>query len=460
MNPFRSATALLLLVGTLTVSAEDRLFAGIGQVDITPQADVPLSGPVGGGGKATKIHDRLYARAIAIRSGDTQIVLCVADITIIASDLHNRIRDLVHQKTGLPKKHLLVSATHTHRSPRAMALDLGPAHERYKSTLVERIAEAVGQALKKMEPARIGWASVDKPEFCKNRRWLMKPGSLGPDPFGNRTDQAAMYGGPGKNGIRTTGPIDPELFVMSIQRPDGSQLGVLANFSIHYGSGGSGVSADYFGHFSRETANAMAGKKGQPMVALMSNGTSGNIAPAGNPPKVGKELAVTAAKLIGKLQHKESLSLEIIEKEIPTKVRRPDKNRIIWARAVLAGTWKKPAHKWKGKFAKSALWLSDYPETVPVRLQAIRLGDLAIMAMPNEVYAETGLAIKNASSFPDTFTISLANGYNGYLPTPEQHALGGYTTWPAVSSCLATNAEPMLRLEAINLLQSLKQPKP
>jgi len=455
MNAFRFAIALLLLAGIPTAGAADRLSAGIAQVDITPKADVPLSGPVGGGGKATKIQDRLYARAIAIRSANTQIVLCVVDITIIASDLHNRIRDLVHQRTGLPKNHLLVSATHTHRSPRAMALDLGPAHERYTNTLVERIVEAVGESLENMEPARIGWASVDKPEFCKNRRWLMKPGSLGPDPFGNRTDQAAMYGGPGKNGIRTTGPIDPELFVLSVQRSDGSQLAVLGNYSVHYGAGGAGVSADYFGYFSRETVAKM-GKAGQPMIALMSNGTSGNIAPTGNPPKAGKALAATAAQLVAGIKHQDSPKITVLETKIPIKVRRPDKNRLVWARAVLAGTWKQPAHKWKGKFAKSALWLNDYPETVPVRLQAIRLGDLAIMAMPNEVYAETGLAIKEASPFKDTFTISLANGYNGYLPTPEQHALGGYTTWPAVSSCLATNAEPRLRREAIKLLQGLQ----
>jgi len=456
MNTLRIALATSLLIGIISNDANADLLAGIGKVDITPKPDVPLSGPVGGGGKATKIHDRLYARAIGLQSGKTKVVLCVADITIIASDLHNRIRELVHKQTGLPKNHLLVSATHTHRSPRAMALDLGPAHKRYKHTLVNKIAEAVAQSLKKMEPAKIGWASVDKPEFCRNRRWLMKPGSLGPNPFGERTDKAAMYGGPGKNGIRTTGPIDPELFVVSVQRPDGSQLAVLGNYSVHYGAGGGGVSADYFGHFSRESVTTLT-HNDKPMVAIMSNGTSGNIAPTGNPPKAGKAIADTAANLIAKIKHRDSAAIIVRETEIPIKVRRPDKDRLLWARAVLAGTWKKPAHKWKTKYAKSALWLNEYPEKLPVRLQSIRIGDLAIMAMPNEVYSETGLAIKQSSPFENTFTISLANGYNGYLPTPEQHALGGYTTWPAVSSCLETNAEPILRKGALNLLKSLRR---
>ena len=62
-------------------------------------------------------------------------------------------------------------------------------------------------------------------------------------------------------------------------------------------------------------------------------------------------------------------------------------------------------------------------------LQAIRIGDLAIVSSPFETFAETGLEIKIRSPFKTTFTIELANGGYGYLPTPEQHRLGGYETW-------------------------------
>jgi neutral ceramidase len=39
------------------------------------------------------------------------------------------------------------------------------------------------------------------------------------------------------------------------------------------------------------------------------------------------------------------------------------------------------------------------------------------------------LAIKERSPIQPTFTIELANGSYGYLPTPHQHKLGGYETW-------------------------------
>ena len=81
-------------------------------------------------------------------------------------------------------------------------------------------------------------------------------------------------------------------------------------------------------------------------------------------------------------------------------------------------------------YAKEAIFLHDEAER-ELKLQAIRVGDLGIAAIPNEVYALTGLKIKARSPFPSTFSIEPANGAEGYIPPPEQHRLGGYTTWPA-----------------------------
>ena len=62
-------------------------------------------------------------------------------------------------------------------------------------------------------------------------------------------------------------------------------------------------------------------------------------------------------------------------------------------------------------------------------LQAFRIGDVGITAIPFETFAETGLSIKERSPLQPTFNIELANGSYGYLPTPPQHELGGYETW-------------------------------
>lgn len=62
---------------------------------------------------------------------------------------------------------------------------------------------------------------------------------------------------------------------------------------------------------------------------------------------------------------------------------------------------------------------------------------------------------KEESPHRYTFTIELANGYGGYLPTREQHRLGGYETWPARSSFLEVKAESKIRAEVLRLLQDI-----
>jgi hypothetical protein len=90
-----------------------------------------------------------------------------------------------------------------------------------------------------------------------------------------------------------------------------------------------------------------------------------------------------------------------------------------------------------------------------LKLQAVRIGDLGIAAFPAEVFAITGLKIKTQSPLRHTFNIELANGAEGYIPPPEQHALGGYTTWPARTAALEVKAEPIIAEQLLVLLERL-----
>ncbi|HRQ90402.1 MAG TPA: hypothetical protein PLA50_16520, partial [Bacteroidia bacterium] len=72
-------------------------------------------------------------------------------------------------------------------------------------------------------------------------------------------------------------------------------------------------------------------------------------------------------------------------------------------------------------YARETLQMREYPDTVPVRLQCVRIGGLCLLTTPCETFVEIGLELKEASPFETTAVIELANGYNGYLPTPQQH---------------------------------------
>ena len=117
--------------------------------------------------------------------------------------------------------------------------------------------------------------------------------------------------------------------------------------------------------------------------------------------------------------------------ELELGVRRPTPEMITWAEGVLA----KPkdaqeTHRLEKPYAERTIAARDAkPDTIKAVTQAFRIGDLGIAAIPFEVFTEIGLEIKARSPFKETFTIELANGSNGYVPTPPQHELGGYETW-------------------------------
>ncbi|MCP4506809.1 MAG: hypothetical protein GY826_10505, partial [Fuerstiella sp.] len=137
-------------------------------------------------------------------------------------------------------------------------------------------------------------------------------------------------------------------------------------------------------------------------------------------------------------------------------VRKPDAERVDWAKGLMSQPNSKGSHRWSRIYAQEALQLHEFPDRYNVPLQAIRLGDIGIAAAPCEVFSETGLAIKAKSPFSRTMTMELANGYSGYLPSEQQHDWGGYETWPARSSHLEVAAEAKIKDELLQLLKQLR----
>ena len=58
-----------------------------------------------------------------------------------------------------------------------------------------------------------------------------------------------------------------------------------------------------------------------------------------------------------------------------------------------------------------------------------------------------------------TPSLTMANGCDGYLPTPEQHALGGYETWRATSSYLEVEASRKIKTAVVERLTEVSQPR-
>ena len=459
------------------VSAE--LQAGAAKTNITPHLGTSLDGTISINGPVLSIHDELHARCVVLDDGTTRLAIVVCDNTMIDRSTMDRAKQLIEEQTGLPANRILISATHTHAAPRVTpGLHENPLNEVYETFLVRRIADAVQQAMVNLTPAQVGWSRFDKPEYVHNRRWFMKEGTNMGNPFGLTGDQVRMNGR-GEGLIKPAGPVDPEVFLLSVQFMDGRPLALLANYGTHYVGGyeRGHVSADYFGVFSKEVERWVDQHYSEddraPFVAMMSNGTSGDVRstdltddarklPWERIVETGKSIAADVTELYPNIQYKSDLTLAMEERELTLGIRKPTAKQIAWAERVWTDYQKNPNQKFGGSsnpivYARETLALDKYPDYREIIMQAIRIGDLTIVSSPCETFAETGLAIKRQSPFKDTFTIELANGSDGYLPTIEQHGYGGYETWPARSSFLEVTAERKIRRALLELLKQLKE---
>ena len=421
---------------------------------------------------AQRATDELHARCLVLDDGQTRLAIVICDNTMIHAQAFDRAKALVEQCTGLAANRMLMAATHTHSAPRTIGISHAPADRNYEEFLVGRIADCVCIAINNLAPATIGWGIGRKPEYVFNRRWIMKAGTIPPDPFGGTTDRARMN--PGKdavaNLVESAGPVDPEVSVVSVQRLDGRPLALLANYGLHYvGEFVSGeITADYYGFFAARVAELIPEKAGdQPFVGIMSNGTSGDVArqnrqapePAAPPyqrmRQVADGVAEEVARICRGMDHRESARLAMRETELELGVRRPGADRLAWARKLAALAEGKKNLTRPEIYARETLLLSEYPATVKLKLQALRIGEMGVAAIPCEVFAETGLAIKAQSALKPAFVIELANGYGGYLPTARQHELGGYETWAARSSFLEVSAEEKIRSAVLSMLRQV-----
>ena len=278
-------TAFLFLAPIEAVESSETsrvLLAGAAASNITP----PLGGMIIGGWKpipATHIHDDLFAKCLVLDNQDTRLVFVVCDNLGLPREVCDAAKNIIHEKTGIPVENIMISATHTHsavsaRGPNRL-LPSEPLND-YQQFIVQRIADGVRCAVNNLEPARIGWGSGDEPVSVFNRRWYMKAGTHLRNPFGGVDKVRMNPPRAGDNLLEPAGPTDPEIAFLSVQSTEGRPIALLANYSLHYVGGvrSGDVSADYYGIFADRTAELIqADRQSPPFVAMMSNGTSGDI---------------------------------------------------------------------------------------------------------------------------------------------------------------------------------------
>jgi len=468
---------VLSLVALAAVAQDDPGFrAGTAVVDISPDVfPIQLRS-----GRSDYVHDPLHVRAIAFENGKGRAVIALVDAIGVGRETCDDAKAMVAEKTGWKPSEMLVCATHTHTAPKGG--DTSPGRIAYEEKRSGGIVEALTGAIESLEPAKVGFASDEEPSEVCNRRWFLKPGTMDPNPFGE-LDQVRTNA-PRDNLLKPAGPTDPEVCVVDVRTRRGRALGLIANYALHYVGGIPKVkeddgrtvgmaSADYFGEFARIMPYRVGG--GNPpdnFVAMMTNGASGDInnidfyrkraprAPFEQIRVVATKAADAAWRAVKKIeQYDENPLVAVRQREVTLKYRQTTEAEVERARKLLELPRKEreKLHKRAIQYANATVTYSEPNRTEDVIVQAIRIGDQAIVSMPFEVLVEIGLEIKEKSPFPHTFLIELANGGYGYLPPPNQHELGGYETWIGTSRFEKDSSVILTRnlLEMLEELQAL-----
>ncbi|MCC6859336.1 MAG: neutral/alkaline non-lysosomal ceramidase N-terminal domain-containing protein [Bryobacterales bacterium] len=461
------------------------LLAGVGRCDITPAPGTPQ------GGWGAQTHQRglgadmpMLATALAISSGSETVVVLDVDAIGFDEEWTGRILDAVSALTGLPRRAIRFSCTHTHSGPNTFRL--GNISEgldmvlSYLDGLPLRIAGAAWQALQNLRPARCA-AGSGRCEIGVNRRFHVPGGGMAV-------------------GRNWEGPVDPTVRVVRFDALDETPLATLVHYSCHPTTiawQNQFFTPDYPGAVRQTVERELGG------TCLFLQGAAGNITPRGGFTgdlavyrRLGQTLGLEASRVAlsiatlprgerfqGVLQSGAAIALyddQPVEPERPVlrvcarPVRMPVRNlgdpepleeeagrlrgelnrlrsqgageeeiRAATARATQAGWRAATARNFHGK------------QTVDWQMQGIRLGSIALLCVQGEPFVEIGLRIAAGSPFPHTLFSGYSNGAFGYIPIREAFEEGGYEVWNG--SVFSPDAAGVVAEEGLRMLHELAE---
>ena len=455
----------LLFASVLPSAAE--LKAGAAEVDITPPLGYRMSGYFRER-LNTGTHDPLHAKALYFEQGDERAALVFCDLIGVPAEVVAQARRILEQQAHVPGGHVMVAATHSHTGP--LYYDVLREHFHklaaekhgsdpqepfdYAEELAKKIAAAVKQARDAARPARLAAGVAQQTGLSFNRRFHMKngkvvfnPGRLNPDI------------------LRPAGPIDPDVgLLLARDAASDRPLALLTVFALHLDTvGGTEYSADYPYYLERKLRERLGGEA----VSLFGAGTCGDInhidVSTRRPPgeqsdteRIGDRLAETVLDNIARLATMDQVGLAVRSETLDVPLQRYSADQVKAARANMAKVGGKELSFLDQVEATKimAIELRGTP-SLPLEVQVFRFSpEVALVALPGEVFVELGLEVKRRSPFGKTLVVELANDNPHYVPTRKAFAEGSYEV---VNSLVETGGGERLVEAAVKLLKELKR---
>ncbi|MCW2607589.1 MAG: hypothetical protein JWO60_2282 [Frankiales bacterium] len=460
-------TAALLAAGGVAVplaaatsTPGGTLRAGAAQVDITPKLGGTTLGYVRPDMAVDGVHTRLTGRALVLEDGDTRVALLATDLgfPLDKDKVVARVADL-----GYTHATVLYTGTHTHSGP-----------EELSDWQAEQLAQAIRRAHAARVPAKAAWGSTTVRGVARNRSVEAHLADHGQDLTygqGHASDDPAGE----------THTVDDVLRVLRVDRADGRPLSAWLEFPVHL-TASTPYNTLWDSEIAGPTLQHLTDAVRTPgFVGLYANGASGDLQPrfdAWNPQVL---MDLHGRRLAGGALSAWRSAGARLDADLPVDVR--------WTKACYCGQEVEPGKRvssepvfglpflggsedgasifheplaTEGRRRPAALADPVHGRKIPAapsrplavhdtvpEVQVLRLGDRLLLDAPGEPSVEMARRLVAAvqpvlpKGVEEAFVVGLANGYLGYLTTPEeyeqQHYEGGHTVYGTWTSLLVRN---------------------
>ncbi len=417
----RACLLVLFVVASSIVAADPTVRVGSAAVELEASDDMIIGGGILPG--YTKGQDgKLRAVAVVVeKPGGGKLAIVACDVLMMNRDLLDPAAEEVAKALGIPVANVLINCTHTHHAPSTCTVHDYPRDELFCRRTQAAIVKSAKEANAKLKDgaATFHFRLGEESSVGQNSRLLLK-------------DNSIFWIGPRDDTVRPTGPFDPELPVLAFRGADGKSKAVVFNHSTHtIGTRGPGRSPSFYGLAAQDLETELGGTF---QFLEGASGSTHNLNLTGTECALRIKQAVKDA--LAKTDEHPVERIAGIKKSFAYKVRTFDEAK---EEAAVTAYCRVRAPKGADDIIKvfrdqRKVLAPQQGQERTTWIQAVLIGDVAIVGVPAEFFTALGQDIKRRSPFRYTYVAELANDWIGYLPDRKGHADGGYQTWTGLHS--------------------------
>ncbi len=402
-------SVLVLSIGMISFAsedaAEDQLLVGAAIRDITPTNEnglLPVPGIGREAGDLVDVINPIHTRVIALQLGDTQALIICTETG--KGPLGDQFCSYISEHTGVPVEAIFYTTTHSHAAPELVFGEVSLEEQEDEENITKwarytlnMMLDAADEALANLQPATV---SIGYGESYVNI---------------NRTFTYTPEDGEPYNelGYNMAGDVDPTLAVIRFDDEDGEPIAFVINYACHgvtmiantYFDGETGIDPDFCGQVSVLLEDQYDGA-----VAMWTSGAAGDLNPFISnqimypDPDTGDLVTVYSGETMIR-DEVAYIHYDDIKKVLADAMEPVDVDILAYAEDY------------------TDLPGEEGSEDVTLSLQLLRIGDIAFIGSPGELFHSIGEYIRDNSPLP--YTIVVDNTWNWpdsqlfYIPDDE-----------------------------------------